>query len=210
MSRRISTFFVALCLSAAMAAPMAVRAEEEIPAVGETVTTEKTIKNLKEEASSIPFSQMTAGETQSGAEQTEKSQKTGTLQVINSAAGTGEKLSGQTLAVYSSDGKKAGELTVKGGKGSLALPEGGYHLREKRSPSGFFGEPARIRFSITEGMATVVEITSERDLENTDPQDIIPKTGETRSLLPFGLSALCFLAAMPCGILLCRMKKRHP
>lgn len=198
------------------------------------ITTEKTIKNVREEAdeteekkettvkepdaqqplsslfSSLPFSQMTAGETQSEAEQTEKSKKTGTLQVINSAAGTGEKLSGQILAVYSSDGKKAGELTVKSGKGLLALPEGEYYLRERKSPSGFFGEPARIRFSITEGMATVVEITSERDLENTNPQDIIPKTGETRPLLPFGLSALCFLAAMPLGVLLCRMKKRHP
>lgn len=134
--------------------------------------------------------------------------KTGTLEVINSAAGTGEKLSGQILAVYNSDGKKAGEVEVKNGKGTLTLAEGDYYLRERRSPAGFFGETARIRFSVTAGMTTEVEITSERDMEHTDPQDIIPKTGETLPLLPLGLSALCFLGAAVCGLSLNGMKHR--
>ena len=134
--------------------------------------------------------------------------ETGTLRVVNSAAGTGEKLSGQVLTVYKSDGKKAGEVTVKNGKGTLTLAEGDYYLRERRSPAGFFGETARIRFSVTAGMTTEVEITSERDMEHTDPQDIIPKTGETLPLLPLGLSALCFLGAAVCGISLNGMKHR--
>lgn len=135
--------------------------------------------------------------------------KTGTLQVINAASGTGEKLSGQKLIAYGSDGKKAGELTVKDGKGTLLLPEGDYYLREKKSPAGFYGETARIRFSITEGLVTVVEINSERDLEHTNPQDIIPKTGESFPLLPWGLSAICFLAALLCGVSLPRIKRKQ-
>ena len=89
------------------------------------------------------------------------------------------------------------------------MPEGDYYLREKKSPAGFYGETARIRFSITEGLVTVVEINSERDLEHTNPQDIIPKTGEVFPLLPWGLSAICFLAALLCGVSLSRIKRKQ-
>ena len=147
--------------------------------------------------------------TGDSARENSSNKKTGTLQVINAASGTGEKLSGQKLIAYGSDGKKAGELTVKDGKGTLLLPEGDYYLREKKSPAGFYGETARIRFSITEGLVTVVEINSERDLEHTNPQDIIPKTGEVFPLLPWGLSAICFLAALLCGVSLPRIKRKQ-
>ena len=211
-------------------------------------TTEKTIKNTKEETDSgekqedqagtaektDPLSGLTSalsgmmgggsltgsGSTfsdglSSGGDTGGKSQgagtaeKNGTLQVLNAASGTGEKLSGQVLAVYNSEDKKVGEVKVKDGKGTLSLPEGDYYLRERKSPAGFFGETARIRFTISKGMATVVEITSERDMEHTDPQDLIPKTGEPLPLLPFGLSALCFLAAALCGLSLTHMKQKQ-
>ena len=98
-------------------------------------------------------------------------------------------------------------MTVKNGRGTLTLPEGDYYLRERKSPAGFFGETARIRFSVTASMTTEVEITSERDMEHTNPQDIIPKTGKTLPLIPAGLSALCFLSAAVCGFSLNRMKQ---
>ncbi len=164
--------------------------------------------------SSVPFSDTSSAarsastRTGSGESRDTADKKTGTLQVVNSAAGTGEKLSGQVLTVYKSDGKKAGEVTVKNGNGMLTLAEGDYYLRERKSPAGFFGETARIRFSVTAGMTTEVEITSERDMEHTNPQDIIPKTGETLPLIPMGLSALCFLAAAVCGFSLNRMKQK--
>ena len=224
-------------------APEGYRLDEEKTGfrVRSGITTEKTVKNVKEEEketeekkeeekqetgaqaspfdslfsalSSAPFSgtsstgaSATSARTGDSGSQTE-AKKTGTLQVSNSAAGTGEKLSGQVLAVYKSDGKKAGEVTVKNGKGTLTLAEGDYYLRERKSPAGFFGETARIRFSVTASMTTEVEITSERDMEHTNPQDIIPKTGETLPLIPAGLSALCFLSAAVCGFSLNRMKQ---
>lgn len=165
--------------------------------------------------SSVPFSDTSSAagssstRTGSGESRDTTDKKTGTLQVVNSAAGTGEKLSGQVLTVYKSDGKKAGEVTVKNGKGTLTLPEGDYYLKERKSPAGFFGETARIRFSVTAGMTTEVEITSERDMEHTNPQDIIPKTGETLPLLPMGLSALCFSGAAACCFSLYRMKRKR-
>ena len=225
-------------------APEGYRLDEEKTGfrVRSGITTEKTVKNVKEEEketeekkeeekqetgaqaspfdslfsalSSAPFSgtsstgaSATSARTGDSGSQTE-AKKTGTLQVSNSAAGTGEKLSGQVLAVYKSDGKKAGEVTVKNGKGTLTLAEGDYYLRERKSPAGFFGETARIRFSVTASMTTEVEITSERDMEHTNPQDIIPKTGENLPLIPMGLSALCFLAVAVCGSSLNRMKQK--
>lgn len=225
-------------------APEGYRLEEE--KIGFRVqsgkTTEKTVKNVKEEEteekkessgkepgaqtspfdslfsalSSVPISDTSSSagsaissRTDSGGIRDTADKKTGTLRVVNSAAGTGEKLSGQILAVYHSDGKKAGEVEVKNGKGTLSLTEGDYYLRERKSPAGFFGETARIRFSVTAGMTTEVEITSERDMEHTDPQDIIPKTGETPPLLPLGLSALCFSTAAACGFFLNSMKRKH-
>lgn len=197
-------------------------------------TTEETVTNEKEEATepekkeekdgaakdpsaqvspspALPSAPAASPSEKTGdsARENSSNKKTGTLQVINAASGTGEKLSGQKLIAYGSDGKKAGELTVKDGKGTLLLPEGDYYLREKKSPAGFYGETARIRFSITEGLVTVVEINSERDLEHTNPQDIIPKTGEVFPLLPWGLSAICFLAALLCGVSLPRIKRKQ-
>lgn len=187
--------------------------DETEDAVKETPAKEN---QTKEPASSqtSPFASIfsglsTAQISQTSGESQKEDKNTGTLQIINVAAGTGEKLSGQILTVYSSDGKKAGEVTVKGGTGTLTLTEGDYYLRERKSPAGFFGETARIRFSITEGMTTIVEITSERDMEHTNPQDIIPKTGEPLPLLPLGLSALCLLAAAVCDFSLKNMKHRH-
>ena len=58
--------------------------------------------------SSVPFSDTSSAAgssstwTGSGESRDTADKKTGTLQVVNSAAGTGEKLSGQVLSVYNS------------------------------------------------------------------------------------------------------------
>lgn len=129
-------------------APEGYRLDEEKTGfrVRSGITTEKTVKNVKEEEketeekkeeekqetgaqaspfdslfsalSSAPFSgtsstgaSATSARTGDSGSQTE-AKKTGTLQVSTLPPGRG-KLSGQVLAVYKSDGKKAGEVTVK-------------------------------------------------------------------------------------------------
>ena len=130
----------------------------------------------------------------------------GTLRIQNAAAGTGEKLSGAVFAVYEKGGTKAGELTLKEGAASLPLPAGDYYLKQQKAPSGYGVEPARIVFSISEGETTLAEVTSEIDLANVNPQDIIPKTGQIPPVWAYALSMLCFAAAFFCGFKLWRME----
>jgi uncharacterized surface anchored protein len=89
------------------------------------------------------------------------------------------------FAVYEKGGTKAGELTLKEGAASLPLPAGDYYLKQQKAPSGYGVEPARIVFSISEGETTLAEVTSEIDLANVNPQDIIPKTGQIPPVCPF-------------------------
>ena len=60
-------------------------------------------------------------------------------------------------------------------------------------------EPARIAFSISKGEITLAEVTSEIDLKNVNPQDIIPKTGQTPPVRAYALSILCFAATLLCA-----------
>lgn len=145
-------------------------------------------------------------ETRQEAEPQPAMKNSGTLRIQNAAAGTGEKLSGAVFAVYEKGGTKAGEITLKEGAASLPLPAGDYYLKQQKAPSGYGVEPARIVFSISEGETTLAEVTSEIDLSNVNPQDIIPKTGQMPPVWAYALSMLCFAAAFFCGFKLWRME----
>lgn len=129
----------------------------------------------------------------------------GILRMQNAAAGCGEQLSGAVFAVYKKGGTKTGELTLMKGAASLSLPLGEYYLKQIKAPVGYGVEPARIAFTIARGETTLVEVTSETDLTNVDPQDIIPKTGQAPPIRKYLLSVCCFIIAFLCGFRLWRM-----
>lgn len=145
-------------------------------------------------------------ETRQEAEPQAAMKNSGTLRIQNAAAGTGERLTGAVFAVYGKDGAKTGELALQEGTASLSLPAGDYYLKQQKAPSGYGVEPARIVFSISEGETTLAEVTSEIDLANVNPQDIIPKTGQIPPVWAYALSMLCFAAAFFCGFKLWRME----
>ena len=144
-------------------------------------------------------------ETRQEAEPQAAMKNSGTLRIQNAAAGTGERLSGAVFAVYEKDGAKAGDVTLQEGTASLSLPAGDYYLKQRKAPSGYGVEPARIVFAISKGEITLAEVTSEIDLTNVNPQDIIPKTGQTPPVRAYALSILCFAAALLCAVKLHRM-----
>lgn len=144
-------------------------------------------------------------ETRQEAEPQAAMKNSGTLRIQNAAEGTGERLSGAVFAVYEKDGAKAGEVTLQTGTASLSLPAGDYYLKQRKAPSGYGVEPARIAFAISKGEITLAEVTSEIDLKNVNPQDIIPKTGQTPPVRAYALSTLCFAAALLCAFKLRRM-----
>lgn len=145
-------------------------------------------------------------ETRQEAEPQAAMKNSGTLRIQNAAAGTGERLTGAVFAVYGKDGAKTGELALQEGTASLSLPAGDYYLKQQKAPSGYGVEPARIVFSISERETTLAEVTSEIDLANVNPQDIIPKTGQIPPVWAYALSMLCFAAAFFCGFKLWRME----
>lgn len=134
--------------------------------------------------------------------------KTGNLHIQNAGAGTGKKLSGAVFVIYGNGNKKIEELTVKNGTASLSLPEGEYYLKQTKAVPGYGVETACIYFCvITEG-TTFVEVTSEIDLKHTNPQDLIPKTGENLPIRIYVLSIGCFLLAVLCGFFLWRDRQK--
>lgn len=128
--------------------------------------------------------------------------KNGILWIHNAGAGTGEKLSGAVFAVYGNGNKKIGELTVKNGKASLSLSQGSYYLKAVKAAPGYGVEAVGIHFTVVAGGTTLIEITSETDLENTSPQELIPKTGETPPVKIYAFSMSCYLTAILCGLVL--------
>lgn len=130
------------------------------------------------------------------------SNKNGILWIHNAGAGTGEKLSGAVFAVYGNENKKIGELTVNKGKASLSLSQGSYYLKAVKAAPGYGVEAVRIHFTVVAGGTTLIEITSETDLENTNPQKLIPKTGETPPVKIYAFSLSCYLTAILCGLVL--------
>lgn len=130
------------------------------------------------------------------------SNKNGILWIHNAGAGTGEKLSGAVFAVYGNENKKIGELTVNNGKASLSLSQGSYYLKAVKAAPGYGVEAVRIHFTVVAGGTTLIEITSETDLENTNPQKLIPKTGETPPVKIYAFSLSCYMAAILCGLVL--------
>lgn len=156
-------------------------------------------------------------------EKVPEEEKTGTLRIVKSAAGTGARLSGVAFAVYAVDGnqKVADLITGTDGVAELSLEPGSYYLKEHRAPEGFKLETARILFTITADTKTNVEVTNEKEgaptpapstpqnPETSDgtPQVTIPKTGETFPTLQYALAALLLAASALCGAVLYRKRK---
>ena len=217
--KQIKTLLTAVCLCIFLSVPMtAFAAPEPEPATwtesmegkpadaGEDVGSAnyERVSEAKQETGTSPE----AGEkkeTRQEAEPQAAMKNSGTLRIQNAAAGTGERLSGAVFAVYEKDGAKAGEVTLQEGTASLSLPAGDYYLKQRKAPSGYGVEPARIVFAISKGEITLAEVTSEIDLTNVNPQDIIPKTGQTPPVRAYALSILCFAAALLCAVKLHRM-----
>lgn len=156
-------------------------------------------------------------------------EKTGTLRLVKSAAGTGARLSGASFAVYAVDGDKkvADLITGADGVAELSLEPGSYYLKEQRAPEGFKLETARILFTITADTKTNVEVTNEKagaptttpttpvpstpenpGTPNDTPQVTIPKTGEAFPTLQYALAALLLAASTLCGVTLYRGRRR--
>ena len=161
MFKRISTFFMALCLSAVMAAPMAVRAEEEIPAVGET-----------QSVSGNDLEEPGTGEETEAETDPDPETENGYLRVVKTDADTGTPLSGASFWVYTQDGAQAGELvTGSDGTGQVFLVPGDYYLLEQCAPEGYQLSKEKYTASITGGENKDLAITNKRLPE---PE---PKTG---------------------------------
>lgn len=157
-----------------------------------------------------------------------EAEKTGTLRIVKSAAGTGARLSGAVFAVYDSTDKKLADLTSNAdGVAELDLAPGIYYLKETKAPESFKLETARILFTITADSRTVVEVTNEKegalapstpdnpgtpeipnDTSDNVPEITIPKTGEPFPVLQYALALLCFGAAAMCGLCLYRQNRK--
>ncbi len=189
--KRMTMFLLVLCFCAFTAMPMSVWA-----ASGTTPAAEGSIS-----ANSVYKSDENAGTAHDMPD-------TGTVLIVNAAAGTGEKLSGAWFTVYENE-RKVTDAEMNGGEAKLDLPEGEYYLRQQKTPSGYLPEKTSISFSVSRGKTTVVDITSELDLENVNPQDIIPKTGESFPVRAYACSILCFMAAVLCGRRLWHLEKAY-
>lgn len=153
-----------------------------------------------------------------------EAEKTGTLRIVKSAAGTGARLSGAVFALYDSTDKKLADLTTNAdGLAEMDLAPGSYYLKETKAPEGFKSETARILFTITADSRTVVEVTNEKEgapvpstpenpgtpeVPDSTPEITIPKTGEPFPALQYALALLCFGAAATCGLCLYRQNRK--
>lgn len=191
--KQIKTLLTAVCLCIFLSVPMTAFAAPEPEPATWTESMEGKPADAGEDAESAGYERVAEAKTQAAMK------NSGTLRIQNAAAGTGERLSGALFAVYEKDGAKAGEVTLQEGTASLSLPAGDYYLKQLKAPSGYGVEPARIVFAISKGEITLAEVTSEIDLKNVNPQDIIPKTGQTPPVRAYALSILCFAAALLCA-----------
>lgn len=174
----------------------------------------------KLDANKITF-KVTADKTTKVTAKNEKeleAEKTGTLRIVKSAAGTGTRLSGVVFAVYDSTNKKLMDLVTKAdGVIEFDLVSGSYYLKETSAPVGYRLETARIPFTISAGSKTVAEITNEKatgeaetEALNNIPEITIPKTGEPFPMLQYALALMCFGAAAMCGYGVYRQYKKKP
>lgn len=140
---------------------------------------------------------------------------TGTLTLLKSAEGTGERLSGAVFGVYSVDGdKKQDEITTgANGMATIGLAEGKYYLKELTPPKNFIAEKDNIYFTISVDKNVRVEVTNMRDPTAIDdgktPQGniTIPQTGGDFPAMSYAVSALCFALAAFCGAALLKRRR---
>lgn len=226
--KQIKTIFTTVCLFLLLSVPMTAWAAPEPEPVTWTETMEGKPADVEagEETENAVYERGAETKQEAEADQEAKPKQetepekekaksqaaqrdSGTLRIQNAAAGTGERLSGAVFAVYENNGAKKGELTLKDGAASLSLPAGDYYLKQLKAPSGYGTEPARIVFTVWGGETTLAEVTSEIDLKNVNPQDIIPKTGQIPPVRAYVFSVFCLAAAFLCGFELRRMDGRN-
>jgi uncharacterized surface anchored protein len=141
--------------------------------------------------------------------------KTGTLELLKSAEGTGKRLSGAVFGVYSVDGnKKQGEITTdKNGMATIELAGGDFYLKELTPPTGYIVEKDKIPFIISVGKTVLVEVTNMRETVTIDdgktPQGsiTIPKTGGDFPAMSYTISAFCLTLAAFCGAVLLKRRR---
>ena len=209
--KQIKTIFTTVCLFLLLSVPMTAWAAPEPEPVTWTETMESKPADVEagEETENAVYERGAETKQEAEAKSQAAQRDSGTLRIQNAAAGTGERLSGAVFAVYENNGAKKGELTLKDGAASLSLPAGDYYLKQIKAPSGYGTEPARIVFAVWGGETTLAEVTSEIDLKNVNPQDIIPKTGQIPPVRAYVFSLFCFAAAFLCGFELRRMDGRN-
>ena len=146
MSKRITAFFISLCLFILMATPMAALAAEEMPAAesAETVS-----GNGLGEPGGTEEDPGTLGET---------APETGWIRVLKTDADTGAPLPGASFKVYhAADDTEAGELlTGNGGMGQTALAPGDYYLLEQCAPEGYQLSAEKYAFTVAGGETTAL------------------------------------------------------
>jgi uncharacterized surface anchored protein len=138
---------------------------------------------------------------------TPKPNPQGSLQIAVQAEQSGNPLSGAIFGVFRvSDNAKITELTTDAdGAASIALDPAEYYLRELKSPYGYINEPARIRFSVSNGAAVKVEVTNQRDgnIPDNDISNIfIPQTGQGLPLADYILGIALMVIDALCVLLL--------
>ena len=108
-------------------------------------TTEKTVKNVKEESN----------------------EDTGTLVIIKEDKDTGDGLKNAVFGIYDSDGDKIDEVeTGRDGTAELDLDTGSYYLRELSAPEGYRKDGKKVTFRITADKTTKVTVKNEKEPED--------------------------------------------
>ena len=164
---------------------------------------------------------ITAGKTESLTILNEKD--IDNLQIIKSAAGSGEKLQGALFGIYKEGTtEKVAELTTDAqGLASVKLDKGEYFLLELKAPAGYVAEKAKISFVI-HNTDQVVKIEVTNVLANELPSGTkdkpgggnmgnlsIPKTGQPVPVLPHVASALSFGISVLCGVFAFFMRRKQ-
>ena len=88
------------------------------------------------------------------------------------------------------------------GRAFLSLEPGEYYIRELKSPYGYLLEPARILFTVKNGIIVKVEVTNQRDtsISMSDSTINLPKTGEDYPTLNYVLVVPLLGFAIVCGV----------
>ena len=168
MSKRITAFFISLCLFILMATPMAALAAEEIPAAEAAETVSGNDLGKPGESEIDPG---TPGEN---------APETGWIRVLKTDTDTGAPLSGASFKVYhAADGTEAGELlTGSGGTGQAAIAPGDYYLLEQCAPEGYELSAEKYAFTVASGETKDLTVAN-KPLTAPEPETAVLKITKT-------------------------------